>query len=86
VPVVAPAAGGPLDLIRTGDNGLLFAPDDGTALRAAVASLVGDEGRRAQMGIAARRSVRGRTWQAICDELLGHYEEVAFGAVARRAA
>jgi phosphatidylinositol alpha 1,6-mannosyltransferase len=86
VPVVAPAAGGPLDLIRPGDNGLLFTPGDGDALRAAVASLAADEAQRIQMGVAGRRSVRGRTWQAICDELIGHYEEAAFGAMARRAA
>jgi phosphatidylinositol alpha 1,6-mannosyltransferase len=86
VPVVAPAAGGPLDLVRPGDNGLLFTPDDGAALRAAVASLAGDNEQRTRMGIQARRSVRGRTWPAICDELIGHYEAAAFGAVARRAA
>jgi len=42
VPVVSAAAGSPLDLVRPGRNGLLYAPDDGGELRAAVHTLVDD--------------------------------------------
>jgi len=31
---------------------------------------------RQRYSIAARRSVLTRTWPAVCDQLLGHYEEV----------
>jgi phosphatidylinositol alpha 1,6-mannosyltransferase len=31
---------------------------------------------RPRYSVAARRSVLGRTWPAICDELLDHYESV----------
>jgi phosphatidylinositol alpha 1,6-mannosyltransferase len=31
---------------------------------------------RQRYSVAARRSVLGRTWPAICDELIGHYEVV----------
>ncbi|HXA63109.1 MAG TPA: glycosyltransferase family 1 protein [Streptosporangiaceae bacterium] len=86
VPVVAPAAGGPLDLVRPGENGLLYPPDDGAALRAAVATLVADGDERTRMGGQAFRSVRGRTWQAVCDALIGHYLEAAHGAIAEQAA
>ncbi|GAA5069149.1 phosphatidylinositol alpha 1,6-mannosyltransferase [Thermocatellispora tengchongensis] len=75
VPVVAAAAGGPLDLVRPGRNGLLFPADDASALRAAVAALAADPDTRAAMGAYARRSVLGRDWAAVCGELLGHYED-----------
>ncbi len=86
VPAVAPAAGGPLDLIRPGVNGLLFPPSDGDALRAAVMSLAADATGRARMGEAALRSVRARTWEAVCDQLLAHYTEAVHGSPLRRAA
>jgi phosphatidylinositol alpha 1,6-mannosyltransferase len=31
---------------------------------------------RHRYSVAARRSVLGRTWPAICDELIGHYDAV----------
>ncbi len=86
VPVVAPAAGGPLDLVTPGDNGLLYSPDDPMALRAAVAELVADDAGRTLMGVRAHRSVRGRSWPAICAQLVGHYADIAYRAVERSAA
>ncbi|MEV4573402.1 glycosyltransferase [Nonomuraea jabiensis] len=76
VPVVAPAAGGPLDLVRPGANGLLYAGGDPSALRAAVAALAADPDRRARMARQARESVRGRDWTSVCEELVGHYHGV----------
>ncbi|ONI82793.1 alpha-mannosyltransferase [Saccharothrix sp. ALI-22-I] len=72
VPVVAPDAGGPRDLVQP-NTGYLFASDD--QLRQAVVEL-SDPLRRRQFGQAGRRWVRGRTWSAVCDELLGHYAAV----------
>jgi len=76
LPVVAPAAGGPLDLVDDGVTGFLVAPGDPGALAAAVAKLASDLGLRDAQGRAARQKVRGRTWQAVGDELIGHYEAV----------
>ena len=73
VPVVAPACGGPLDLVRSGDNGLLYPPGDEAALRDAVTALVADADLRARMSLAARDGVAGRTWEALGDQLVGHY-------------
>jgi len=78
VPAVAPAAGGPLDLVRPG-TGLLFAPDDAEDLRRCVLELVGDDDRRRAAGAAARASVRDRTWESVGDLLLGHYAAVLAG-------
>lgn len=77
VPVVAPASGGPLDLVRPGHNGLLYPPDDTAALRSSVAALAAQPAMRARMGECAHRSVRGRTWDVVCDELIGHYRSIS---------
>ena len=71
--VVAPAAGGPLDLVEDGVTGYLVPPSDGDALTAAVARLAADPARRAAFGQAGRRKVLGRSWPALTEELIGHY-------------
>ena len=76
VAVVAPAGGGPLDLVAPGLNGLLYPAEDDSALRAAVAALAGDPDQRRWMGTAARVGVERRTWQLLGDELIGHYRSV----------
>ena len=76
LPVVAPAAGGPLDLVSHGETGFLVPPGDPGALAGAVAGLAADSGLRARQGRAARQRVLGRSWSALGDELIGHYEAV----------
>ncbi|MFF5976018.1 glycosyltransferase family 4 protein [Streptomyces sp. NPDC012769] len=76
VPVVAPAAGGPLDLVVHRHTGLLVPPEDPDALRDAVSSLTGAPALRAAYGRAARAAVERRTWEAVGDELIGHYGDV----------
>ncbi|MGN8026148.1 glycosyltransferase family 4 protein [Microbacterium sp. 22242] len=75
VPVVATGRGGPLDLVRTGVDGWLYRPGDLEDLRARVLDLVGDAPRRAAFGRAGREAVQGRSWSAVCDELIGHFAE-----------
>src|SRR5581483_7534351 len=82
LPVVAPAAGGLLDLVDEGRNGLLFKPSDAIDLHRAVRSLRDDPTRRSALAAAARPSVDGRTWTVIGDELITHYEQVAAAGVA----
>ncbi|MFH8661699.1 glycosyltransferase family 4 protein [Streptomyces afghaniensis] len=79
LPVVAPAAGGPLDLVAHGRTGLLVPPRDATAVQDAVRSLAADAGLRAAFGAAGRATVEGRTWAAVGDQLIGHYANVLAG-------
>lgn len=73
VPVVAAGVGGPVDLVDHSRTGWLYEPGDLGALAARVRDLTGDDAKRAAFGRAARRSVDGRSWQAVCSELVGHY-------------
>ncbi|MFH9085143.1 glycosyltransferase family 4 protein [Streptomyces sp. NPDC017673] len=76
VPVVAPAAGGPLDLVDHGRTGLLVPPRDAAAVQEAVRALGADPARRAAYGASARATVEGRTWAAVGDQLIAHYDDV----------
>lgn len=75
VPVVATGVGGPVDLVRSSVDGWLYRPGDLRDLRARVADLVGDEGKRRAFAAAARESVRDRTWDAVCRRLVEYYDE-----------
>ncbi len=77
VPVVAPATGGPVDLVEHGRNGWLWPVDEPALLWSAVGDLVADPARRGAMGKAARRSVLARSWSTLGDELLVHYASVS---------
>ncbi len=74
LPVVAPRAGGPVDLVHPALDGFLFEPDDLGQLRDAVQVLARRPELRARMGEAGRRAVLGRSWHAVGEELIGHYE------------
>ena len=82
LPVIAPDAGGPRDLIAPYRTGLLLPVKEFQArLPDAVDHLLAERHRYAP---AARRSVLGRSWPVICDELLGHYEAVLSPFARRR--
>ena len=76
LPVVAPAVGGPVDLVHDGVTGYLVPPADAGALTAATRRLAADPLRRAAMGRAARQRVLARSWTALGDQLIGHYAAV----------
>ena len=76
VPVIAPAVGGPLDLVDHGRTGLLVPPSDADALRDAVALLHASAVLRTALANAARQAVLGRTWETVGDQLLDYYAEV----------
>jgi phosphatidylinositol alpha 1,6-mannosyltransferase len=87
VPVVAPAAGGPLDLVDHGRTGLLFDPFDRRSLRRTVSGLVHDASLRAALSTAALGAVTGRSWASVVDELVEvHYAAVTYAPALRAAA
>ncbi|SFQ64609.1 phosphatidylinositol alpha 1,6-mannosyltransferase [Amycolatopsis arida] len=83
LPVLAPDAGGPRDLVTHGRTGYLL-PTDRAAFAAHLVARVAelaDPAARARLGANARAAVLGRTWPAVCQELLGHYAAVRDPAV-----
>jgi len=75
VPVVATGRGGPLDLVRMGIDGWLYRPGDLDDLRMRVADLAGDARKRRAFGRAGREAVEARSWTAVCEQLLEHFDE-----------
>jgi phosphatidylinositol alpha 1,6-mannosyltransferase len=74
LPVVAPNAGGPRDLVAPMHTGLLLPVAEFEAkLSDAVDHLLTE---RQRYSLAARRSVLDRTWPKVCDQLIDHYEAV----------
>ena len=76
VPVVTAAAGGPLDLVQDGHNGVLWRDSEPRHLAALVGELEADRARLARLAAQARPSVVHRTWERLTHELLGHYQAV----------
>jgi phosphatidylinositol alpha 1,6-mannosyltransferase len=81
LPVVAPASGGPLDLVQSGITGYLVRPGDAQDFASAVQALALDPASRQRFGEAARSVVEQRTWAAVVDELIEHYR-TAIGVAA----
>ena len=72
VPCVAPAQGGPLDIVTDQMNGFHFAPGDTAQLRSCVERLL-DTDTRARLAQRARGSVEHRTWASVNDQLLEYF-------------
>ena len=72
VPTIGPRAGGPVDLIEEGVNGYLLEVDTFIEdLPAAVDAIDSPD-----FGVNARASIENKTWEALCQQLMGYYEEV----------
>jgi phosphatidylinositol alpha 1,6-mannosyltransferase len=83
VAVVAPASGGPLDLVEPGVTGLLFDPADPGSLWSSVVLLRDDPGVRRGLAERGRQAVATRSWGGVVHELVErHYRGVAVPAAA----
>lgn len=76
VPVSAAAAGGPLDLVQDGRNGLLWRSDAPGELTRQIEALRDDPMSLARLALRTRASVVRRTWAGLTEELLSHYRAV----------
>lgn len=77
-PVIASAAGGIVDIVRDGRNGILVPPGDAAALSAAIGRMMDDPQAAREMGIHGRQDVeRDFSWDAIADRLAEIYRNVA---------
>jgi phosphatidylinositol alpha 1,6-mannosyltransferase len=74
VPVVAPATGGPLDLVEPGVNGYLYQPGSLDELRNAVQTLIDNPQQILEFGQNGEKMVRSRTWLSLTESIVGHYE------------
>ena len=73
VPVVAPASGGAIDVVRPMESGLLHDPRDPRGLVRALDAVVADR-HRALLGEHGRMLAEWRTWADAVDELVtDHY-------------
>ena len=75
--IAASNVGGPVEILRHGQTGLLFPPKDADALAQAVLNLVTNGSLRKQLGLAAAVKVRRHwLWRHIVHKLTRVYEEV----------
>lgn len=72
-PVLAAAAGGPLDLIQPGENGLLFERDNARDLVEKAALLLSHRALAESLTREARITARARRWSAVTGGLVDHY-------------
>jgi glycosyltransferase involved in cell wall biosynthesis len=73
LPVLASSCGGQVDLVRDGENGMLFTPDAIDQFAAYLCRYRDDPRLRAQHGAASVRLARERTWARQVEVLMHHY-------------
>jgi glycosyltransferase involved in cell wall biosynthesis len=76
LPVVAPRAGGPLELVEDGVDGLLYEPGDAVALAEHLRRLAADANLRRRLGEAGRKKSQRFAPEAIAREVVGVYRTV----------
>ncbi|MCT1412045.1 glycosyltransferase family 1 protein [Corynebacterium sanguinis] len=79
VPTIGPRAGGPIDLIKEGYNGLLLDVESFEATLVDATRYLLDDARHAELQSNARESVADKTWHALCEQLMGYYTQAITG-------
>ena len=73
LPVIAARAGGVVDTVVDGVNGLYFAPDAPAQMRPLVERLRAEPALRETLAANALHHARSRSWRATMDQLVGYY-------------
>jgi glycosyltransferase involved in cell wall biosynthesis len=76
LPVLAAGAGGPAEVVRHDEDGLLYPPGDVGALAAALRRLAADEPARRRLGAAGRLTARRFRPEVAAERLMGVYDQV----------
>ena len=77
-PVVSTAVSGALDVVISGENGLLVSPRDPAQMAEAIKGLLGDPSRCTRLGQAARRTIETRfSWDIVSDNYIKVYEQLS---------
>jgi len=79
VPTIGPRAGGPIDLIQEGYNGLLLDVDTFTTRLPDAVTYLLDDVRHTELCANARASVADKTWESLCGQLMDYYDEAIRG-------
>lgn len=77
LPSLAVAAGGVQEFAQNGKNALLVDPRDARGLTKGLSALLRDGGLRARLAAGGLATAGERSWEAIYDQLLRDYSEVA---------
>ncbi|GHT88737.1 glycosyl transferase [Alphaproteobacteria bacterium] len=75
IPVLAPRAGGVVDSIDDGENGLLFTPQDKADFASKLKTLIDNSKLRQTMGIKAKESVAKYSWEQATKNLLKIWQQ-----------
>jgi glycosyltransferase involved in cell wall biosynthesis len=73
VPAIVTPDGGPKTIVRDGVTGRIVADDE---FAAAVADVLGDPGKHAQMRVAAREHALTMSWDAVFEGVYAGYEAI----------
>jgi glycosyltransferase involved in cell wall biosynthesis len=79
LPVIVSDAGGPQEIVRDGDTGLVIRRRDPEGLAAAIHSLLIDPARRQAMGAQARRHAEHRSWDTAFKEFWEDLADIRSG-------
>ena len=81
LPVISSATGASPELLRHGDAGLLVPPGDVTALRAALAALIGSPVERSRLGSASLDAVQAYAIASVVGQIEAEYQRILAGTV-----